>query len=71
MPSPIVQSKFELPHPVGYLRAYRGEYAGIPPTGRTVSVPLCALFIFNEKTGDLDAERSYFHNATVLEQLKG
>jgi steroid delta-isomerase-like uncharacterized protein len=50
---------------------HQGEYCGIPATGRPVSVALMAFFLFDEATGNLNAERIYFDNNTILAQIKG
>jgi steroid delta-isomerase-like uncharacterized protein len=50
---------------------HKGEYCGIEATGRRMSVPLMALFLFDRATGHLNAERIYFDNNTILAQLKG
>ena len=48
-----------------------GEYCGIPASGRRVSVALVGLFLFDKATGNLNAERIYFDNNTILAQIKG
>lgn len=50
---------------------HNGEYFGIPPTGRPVSVALAAFYVFDKTTGELNAERIYFDNNTVLAQIQG
>jgi steroid delta-isomerase-like uncharacterized protein len=50
---------------------HNGEYLGIPPTGRRVSVALAAFYVFDMATGHLNAERIYFDNNTVLAQIQG
>ncbi len=46
---------------------HKHDWSGIPATGRTVDVPFCALFIFEEDR--LISERLYFDFATLLRQL--
>lgn len=46
---------------------HKHDWSGIPATGRTVDVPFCALFIFEEDR--LIGERLYFDFATLLRQL--
>lgn len=48
-----------------------GEYLGIAPTGRRVSVALAAFYVFDMASGHLNAERIYFDNNTVLAQIQG
>lgn len=46
---------------------HNGPFAGIPPTGRSVDVPMAAIFDFE---GDrLVCERVYYDVATILRQL--
>ena len=46
---------------------HQHDWSGIPATGRTVDVPFCALFIFEDDR--LLNERLYFDFATLLRQL--
>jgi len=43
------------------------EWSGIPPGGRSVDVPFCAIFVFDEER--LLSERLYFDFASLLTQL--
>jgi steroid delta-isomerase-like uncharacterized protein len=45
-----------------------GTWRGLPPTGRRVEIPLCAIFTFD---GDdrLAGEKIYYDRAMVLQQL--
>lgn len=47
---------------------HRGTYHGLPPTGRPVSFPLCAVYSF-DKQGKLASERIYYDRATVFGQV--
>ena len=47
-----------------FLRAWRG----LPPTGRHLEFPLCAIFTFDANDRML-GERIYYDRATVLRQL--
>jgi steroid delta-isomerase-like uncharacterized protein len=44
-----------------------GVWRGLPPTGRKIRFPLCAVFTFDG--GRLGGERIYYDRATVLRQL--
>ena len=50
---------------------HTGEYFGIAPTGRRVSVALAGFYVFDQTTGHLNAERIYFDNNTILAQIQG
>ena len=51
------------------LRAeHTNAWQGIPATGRTIEVPLCAIFPFDE-AGRLRGERVYLDGAIMLKQL--
>jgi hypothetical protein len=41
----------------------------LPPTGRLIEYPLCAVFTFNEDSDRIKSERIYFDRVTVFEQL--
>lgn len=47
---------------------HQGTWRGLPPTGRRVSFPLCAVYTFTE-SGELAGEQIYYDRATVLGQL--
>lgn len=47
---------------------HTGPYHGLPPTGRSVSFPLCAIYSFDEQ-GALASERIYYDRATVFGQV--
>jgi predicted ester cyclase len=71
----IVHTESDLPglsiREVQIEATHRGEYGGLPPTGRRVSVQLIALFVFDQATGHLNAERIYFDNNTIMAQIRG
>ena len=47
---------------------HEGPWRGLPPTGRRISFPICAVYDFDD--GDkLAGERIYYDRATVLNQL--
>jgi steroid delta-isomerase-like uncharacterized protein len=45
-----------------------GAWRGLPPTGRHLEFPLCAIFTFDQNDRML-GERIYYDRATVLRQL--
>lgn len=45
-----------------------GTWRGLPATNRTIAIPLCGVFTFDENNR-LSAERIYYDRATVLRQL--
>lgn len=45
-----------------------GTWRGLPATGRTVAIPLCAVYTFDDDDR-LAGERIYYDRATVLRQL--
>jgi steroid delta-isomerase-like uncharacterized protein len=45
-----------------------GSWRGLPPTGRRVEFPLCALYTFDEE-GKLAGERIYYDRISVLHQV--
>jgi len=47
---------------------HEGAWRGLPPTGRRVEFPLCAIYSFDE-SDRLTGERIYYDRATVLRQL--
>ena len=47
---------------------HTGEWKGIPPTGKRVEFPVCAVFTFGDDD-KIHAEIAYFDRLTVLTQL--
>ena len=47
---------------------HRGHWRGLPPTGRHLEFPLCAVYTFDE-SDRIVGERIYYDRATVLRQL--
>lgn len=47
---------------------HRGSWRGLPPTGRRIEFPLCAIFSFDE-ANKIAGERIYYDRADVLHQL--
>jgi hypothetical protein len=52
---------------------HRNEYCGLKPSGCPVRFEVAVFFIFDEEKepGRLLAERIYFDNETVLQQMRG
>ena len=48
---------------------HEGPWRGLPPTGRKISFPICAVYDFEEDGDKLAGERIYYDRATVLSQL--
>lgn len=46
---------------------HQGELMGIAPTHRKGSVPICTIYEFRD--GKIYAERQYFDNAHIMQQL--
>jgi steroid delta-isomerase-like uncharacterized protein len=47
---------------------HKGDWRDLPATGRRMASRVCALYSFDE-VGMLNLERTYYDNATILEQL--
>ena len=47
---------------------HTGEWQGVAATGKSVAVPLCAVFTFDE-WNKVASERAWFDGALVLQQL--
>jgi steroid delta-isomerase-like uncharacterized protein len=47
---------------------HRGEWRGLPATGRRVRIPLCGVFTFDD-AGKLAGERIYYDRAAILAQI--
>ncbi len=48
---------------------HEGPWRGLPPTGRRISFPICAVYTFADDDDKLAGERIYYDRATVLNQL--
>ena len=53
------------------LGTHEGELRGIPPTGKSFTCRMCALFLFEEGGEGIVCERIYFDQATIAQQLLG
>ena len=47
-----------------------GEFAGVPPRGNRVRVPLAAFYTFDATSEKLLSERVYFDLATLIAQMQ-
>jgi predicted ester cyclase len=52
---------------------HKGDWCGVAGTGRKVKFHLAGVFLFGtgDQAGKLVAERAYFDNETVLQQING
>ena len=52
---------------------HKGDWCGVAGTGKPVKFHLAGLFLFGkgENSGKLVAERIYFDNETVMQQING
>ena len=52
---------------------HRGEYCGLAPQGRPVSVQVAAFYLFGDgdESAKLLGERIYYDNETLLRQMQG
>lgn len=51
------------------LGTHLGPYRGLPPTGRSFTCPMIAVFLFEPGESKISCERVYFDAATILRQL--
>ncbi len=52
---------------------HKGEWCGLAATGRRVKIHLVVLYLFDKEkqTGKLLAERVYFDNQSLMQQMRG
>jgi len=51
---------------------HSAEFAGIPASGRKVVFPFCGIYIFSDEEPDmLIAERAYWDNVNLMQQMRG
>jgi steroid delta-isomerase-like uncharacterized protein len=53
------------------LGTHRGEFRGVPGTGRSFRCRMCAIFEFEAGTDRIVCERVYFDQTTIAQQLLG
>src|SRR5690349_8471200 len=53
------------------LGTHLGELRGIPPTGRSFRIRVCAIFEFPPDTDHIICERVYFDQTSIAQQLLG
>jgi len=58
---------------VTVIGTHKGEYCGVPASGRRCSIEIAAFYLFGEgeEAGKLLAERIYFDNEVLLRQMRG
>lgn len=70
-----VVSEFDVPgcsiREVVLSGTHRGDYFGVPPSGKRVRVELACFFTCDAASGKLLGERIYFDQAGVLRQMQG
>jgi steroid delta-isomerase-like uncharacterized protein len=49
---------------------HKGEFAGVPPRGNPVRLPLAAFYTFDAASEKLLSERVYFDLATLIAQMQ-
>ena len=49
---------------------HRGEFAGLKPLGNPIRIELAAFYIFDEPSGKLLAERIYYDQARLAQQMQ-
>jgi steroid delta-isomerase-like uncharacterized protein len=50
---------------------HSAEFSGVPASGRFISFPFAAIYIFGEDPTKLVAERAYWDNEMLVAQMKG
>lgn len=50
---------------------HSAEFGGVPASGRFISFPFAAMYIFADDPTKLVAERAYWDNAMLLAQMRG
>jgi steroid delta-isomerase-like uncharacterized protein len=50
---------------------HRGEFAGVKPLGNAIRIDMAAFYTFDAESGKLLAEKIYYDQVSVLEQMRG
>ncbi|MGA8341819.1 MAG: ester cyclase [Candidatus Sulfotelmatobacter sp.] len=50
---------------------HKGEFAGVKPLGNAIRIEMAAFYTFDGASGKLVAEKIYYDQASVLEQMQG
>src|ERR1700756_1231888 len=69
-----VKSEYDVPgcsiREVVISGTHRGEFAGLKPLGNPIRIELAAFYIFDEPSGKLLAERIYYDQARLAQQMQ-
>jgi steroid delta-isomerase-like uncharacterized protein len=69
-----VKSEYDVPgcsiREVVISGTHRGEFAGLKPLGNPIRIELAAFYIFDELSGKLLAERIYYDQARLAQQMQ-
>ena len=49
---------------------HKGEFAGVKPLGNAIHIDMAAFYTFDDASGKLIAEKIYYDQASVLEQMQ-
>jgi steroid delta-isomerase-like uncharacterized protein len=70
-----VRSEYDVPgcsiREVVITGTHKGEFAGVQPLGNAIRIEMAAFYTFDAESGQLLAEKIYYDQASVLEQMQG
>jgi steroid delta-isomerase-like uncharacterized protein len=70
-----VKSEYDVPgcsiREVVITGTHLGEFAGVKPLGNAIRIEMAAFYTFDAVSGKLIAEKIYYDQAGVLEQMRG